>query len=899
MASKTSKSSRPTPTVASALHDIQGWSLKRPPWQRDALRRIVLHDMLKEADLAELDRMCRAVHKADESKEPAVTPHPLSADHLPPAPGAESSVTLVSVGKLERVNRLPSDQVLKFGDFPGLTVIYGDNGSGKSGYVRVIKKTCRTRGAAPVIKQNAFEPPSSKPATAEIVCRIGNVDKPIRWSDGIAGPSELANIFVFDSTTAVHYLEEDGPAVFTPRGLDVLPKLSGICDAIRGRIQKDIDKIKPAITATANSWKIVPGTAVATAIGGLSAGTKKNDIEALAKLTPEEMHRLKELNETLKSDARQKAKETRASAARLRSFESNLATLIRELSDVQCDAVKKLIENAASSLAASKAFAIGQFDASYLPGTGGELWKALFMAARDFSVEVAYKDKEFPVTSPGKCILCQQDLDDQARERFDKFDAFCKNKSEQVTMTAATDLAQGIKKINALVALTCDLAVIDADLSNLTIEQKAAIADLVKSADARLSIVRDNVAKRAWIDPGLLPALSATTVIASLVQALDARATMEESADDPETRKKLSVERNELAAREWLAGVKDDVFAQIDRYSHVVTLETCQKDTATRPITEKSTELTKQIVTDAFCKQFESEVKALGLKTISIKMEEIKGKKAETRFGLRLVGAGDQRVFEIASEGEQRCIALAAFLAELSQASHQSSLVFDDPVSSLDHWHRNKIASRLVDESNVRQVIIFTHDAVFLNDLQTQSEHRGGATAFRHVEWIADHPGYCHDGLPWECKTPLDQIDKLEKRQREIAGTWQSQPNENNIADMRGAYSRLRATIERIVERVVFADVIFRFRSYVSLSNLNDVVGFTKPECEEIQRLYKRCCDVTEAHDVAAGKKSAVPDPSDFKKDVADVKSFVVAIKQRRKSVAEGLSGAQQTSSPN
>lgn len=39
------------------------------------------------------------------------------------------------------------------------------------------------------------------------------------------------------------------------------------------------------------------------------------------------------------------------------------------------------------------------------------------------------------------------------------------------------------------------------------------------------------------------------------------------------------------------------------------------------------------------------------------------GKKGETKFGLRLVSAGNSKVADIASEGEQRCIALAAFLS--------------------------------------------------------------------------------------------------------------------------------------------------------------------------------------------------------------------------------------------
>lgn len=57
---------------------------------------------------------------------------------------------------------------------------------------------------------------------------------------------------------------------------------------------------------------------------------------------------------------------------------------------------------------------------------------------------------------------------------------------------------------------------------------------------------------------------------------------------------------------------------------------------------------------------------------------------------------------------------LLPFLAELATTDTASAIVFDDPVSSLDHVHRDKVAERLANESLSRQVIVFTHDIAFL-----------------------------------------------------------------------------------------------------------------------------------------------------------------------------------------
>lgn len=871
-------------TPVSALHEILTWSVNRPAWQRDALRRIIAQDELTAADVKELDRLCRSAHKADISTDPPIIAEPLTKAHLPPAPGAESSVTLISIGNLQRVNRLPSDQVLTFGDAPGLTVIYGDNGSGKSGYARVIKKACRTRGTPSPIRPNAFAPRTSQPASADIVCRVAGTRSTISWDDSTTSDSLLANVFVFDASTAGHYLQEDGPAAFTPHGLDVLPSLSKACDAVSSLIQRDIDAERADITAAAKNWRVTSTTAVGRMIGGLSAVTKLADIEALSALTAQQTQRLAELNEALKTDPKQKAKESRASATRLRTFGTNVAAIARELSDAQALTLRRLIEDAVTTATAAQSFAKGQFDSSFLAGTGSDLWRELWEAARSYATAEAYPDQPFPlVTGDSRCVLCQQTLDAPSAARLTTFESFCKDQSQQLAATAAKALVDAAERIKSLEALTTPYAQVEADLVAATAEVKAAIAAYVAAADARLSTVSSSIRTRTWIDPTALPT-SPEPDILKLATAIEARADMEESADDPAVRAKLTSERDEFAARDWLAGVKDDVLVQVERYKRIALLETCKKDTATRAVTEKSTELTKQIVTDAFCKRFETEVKVLGLRTITVRMEDIKGTKGETRFGLRLTGAPNHKVHEIASEGEQRCIALAAFLAELSQASHQSALVFDDPVSSLDHWHRERIAARLVQESKVRQVIVMTHDAVFLNDLQTQSHDHAVPATFRYIEWIGSNPGRCHDGLPWDCKSPEDRLDRLEKEHRDIVAAWQPQPNQANIADMRRAYSWLRATIERVVERVVFADVVFRFRSYVKLRDLRNVVGFTSSECDELLRLHQRCCDVTEAHDSASGKQAPIPEPTELAKDIEDTKTVLAAIRQRCKA---------------
>lgn len=320
---------------------------------------------------------------------------------------------------------------------------------------------------------------------------------------------------------------------------------------------------------------------------------------------------------------------------------------------------------------------------------------------------------------------------------------------------------------------------------------------------------------------------------------------------------------------------------QLERFKAIAELETCEKDVRTSSITAKSTELTQQFVTDAFQKRFKDELKKLGLKTLDVVLEPVQGKKGETKFGLRLVAASSTKVIDVASEGEQRCIALAAFLSELSQASHQSALVFDDPVSSLDHWHREKIASRLVVEAEQRQVIVFTHDVVFLNDLVAFAEKAAMLPHVLTLEWNNGAPGKYIQGLPWDSKKPLECLTELESNQESISAKWNPQPNAANIEAMRHAYSRLRSTMERVVEVELLDGIVCRFQSQVITGRVNQLVGIPQSECDEIKRLIQKCHDLTDAH---IPSLVSIPDPTEFLQDLSSARRLVKAIRDRKKS---------------
>lgn len=876
-------------TPISALHEILAWSQSRPGWQRDALRRIIVHGEIQQSDIEELFRQCRAAHQLDQDASTCPRLLPLSADHLPPSPGESASVNLHSIGKLSCVNRIPQDRSIEFGDGPGLTIIYGENGAGKSGFVRVIKKACRCRGSAAPIRPNVFEAnPHSKAASAELEFSEGGKKKgPIQWVDNQPTDPSLGNVFVFDTHSADHYFHEDSAAVFTPMGLDILTKLSSICDIVSDKFKTEIDALNKMLAENLKNWVHPETSEVGKLLKSLSAKTREEEVETLAKFSEEDAIRLDSLNETLRSDPKKKAGEIRAAAKRLRDFAAKVSQAAIDLSEKSFSEVFALLEDSRLKAAAAKAFSDGQFDLSFLTGTGSGLWRDLWEAARIYSTDQAYPNLPYPKTDDlARCVLCQQELGTEGVQNLNRFESYCTDRSQSLSKEASLKLQGKKALIERLLSLAPELTRVDADLTTgLTASDQLSLNDYVTALDCRLVLLRTNLTSEKWTVPDSLRP-PPTVMIARLAENLDNRAIEQDSAIDPVARVKLQTQRDNLKSRQWLSENKQHVLAHMANVVMIARLQACHdKNTRTTSITSKNKDITRLLVTEAFRSRFEQEVKTLGLKTLGVMLEETSGRKGTLHFGLRLAGTSGGKPGGIASEGEQRCIVLAMFLAELSQASHQSALVFDDPVSSLDHRHRDRIAVRLSKEAGARQVIVFTHDAVFADALISEAEKRGIAPVLRHLHWGDDGlPGRCSDGHPWELLKPADRLDKLEKLCREISKKWNPIPSDDNRLEIQLAYSKLRATLERIVENSFFCNVITRFRAYINVSRLHEVVGFTQQECDEFNRLTQKCHDVTEAHDAPLARQSTIPDPTQLAQDIEDTKKLLALTSDRIKA---------------
>ena len=412
----------------SILQDILSWAQGLPSWQSDAIARLFTKQTLSQQDVDDLYALIKVEHGIPDLKGRVA--NKLTADQIPAAAAFNTHVELLAVKNLKHVNAIAENQCLSF-RAKGLTVIYGDNGSGKSGYSRVLKRACRARDQSEPILPNAnFPTAQAGPAEAVFELSVNDIVQDVIWTHGKVAPQQLSSLAIFDSRCASAYLDEEDDFAYVPYGLDMLQGLGSVCKQLELLMKAEYAQNEPDNASFADLGR--ESSAIGKLIANLSAKTRPEQVEMLATLSVKEVSRREELDKSLKIDnPKEKAELIRLRLARIAKITKNAAEALGIVNTTAQTKIRLLAE--AYETAKSAAELAGQVfkeDASILLGTGSEAWKKLFEAARTFCVE-AYPDKKFPGLGPeAQCLLCQQTLNEGA-ERLIRFDKFIQDKAEK------------------------------------------------------------------------------------------------------------------------------------------------------------------------------------------------------------------------------------------------------------------------------------------------------------------------------------------------------------------------------------------------------------------------------------------------------------------------------------
>ncbi|NQZ59571.1 MAG: AAA family ATPase, partial [Lentisphaeraceae bacterium] len=154
-----------------AVEELIVWinEANRPVWWRHAVRLLLEKQILLKGDDEILLQLARKQAGFNVDIDLSTYTVPVSSEGFS---YEEDVVKLLKISSVINVSSLAQNQDLEF-SAEGLTVIYGDNGAGKSSYAKILKNACLTRGEIPLIKGNVFTGNDTTPS-AQLSFQVGS-----------------------------------------------------------------------------------------------------------------------------------------------------------------------------------------------------------------------------------------------------------------------------------------------------------------------------------------------------------------------------------------------------------------------------------------------------------------------------------------------------------------------------------------------------------------------------------------------------------------------------------------------------------------------------------------------------------------------------------------------------
>lgn len=845
---------------------IVEWAATRPLWQRAILRRVAKGEALTDADYDQLIDVL-ITSKGTEDAD-------FSLEQLPQIVAGDPPVRLVAVAQPEHVNALESDKPLTF-ETAGITIVYGDNASGKSGYARLLKRIASSRHRESILS-DVFRDTALAGPKAILTVKIGDSETTLPWPDG--GLPELQRMRFYDGNCAKAYIATESDFPYRPSALFVMDGLIEACVSIRERIDARLEEI-------ARSAKVLPKvdddlkeTAAGQWLAGLSDSSSLDKLDALigqVVTSKETIEKLKDQEASLRIADTSKVKlKLSRQADKLDSLCTHLEGIqavigngaIGTLQDTR--GLLERLKQAADLLAKS-------YHSEPLLGVGSSPWRELWESARRYSEEHAYIQRPFPSVGEGdRCVLCQQVLQDEARDRLSRFERFVMNDT-QIRLTEAEAMWGKVSRRLADLrtmpdSVETNLQDLDADHANLVDETRELIA---KYEVARMCLVD------AFLLPDDLPrsGLEPSETISRLKAAAAAARGEAERLSDPEKIKEvlagIVTRRRELEFLHELKANRQLIADEMGRLKEHGLLEAAKSAAATGPITKKVLELSEESITGIVRDTFTRETDRLCLERVTI--TKTRAERGALLHQPKLIGARQNVTLPLVfSEGEQTALGLAAYFTEADLDASKSALILDDPVSSLDHIRRGLVAARLAALAEARQVVVFTHDASFVLDIKREASGLGVPVAERSVtrgRGGERKPGACSMKHPWKAKDAPERLGELRselaRMKRDISG-WDESGYENEVATWAG---KLSETWERIFSQEVVGPILAEGGLEVRPNMVKILVRFSDTDEKEFQASYSRVSQWAKRHDKSAMVNYVAPEISTLEKELARV----------------------------
>lgn len=805
--------------------DLLKWVNKMPLWYRKATALYYQNNVITDEEIINLADCCFR-------DEPFMVEKINLITH-----GNKPEFMIKSISGVKGVNAICSDRPLNF-NVNGITVVYGLNGSGKSGYIRILKMISGAKYREEIINNIYTAKPIHPEASITITSPEG---KDFKYVCDLRKPGEhdaLTNIDIFDTRISNAYMREAKEAAYEPWVFGYFAYMAEVADRIKRELETRKNKCVKKPYAFPENLKDSDSY---RKLDSISYTSKLNDFPSVwSEKEENELIDLKSNNQAVVLKTKLERNQDRIKNTMiLKSYIDSFSAFFSEQNWDSIQKTKQKLQKAIKvNTEAEMLFKqnASDHDAS---SVDVESWKALWKYARQYYDSVIFPEIKIGFTQNGSvCPLCGQIVaDHDCIKRMESIDSYVNGKvleEERRLREEYNALLEQfpLLKHNDEIEAVIDLAGIPKQKKEVFVSQNI----LLESYSSELHDKKTNIDIEKF-DISIL-----SKIVSEHLSFLEEeRKTIDE---DMSSEKQILLEETirELEATKQLTTQFATIDYNIRVLSEIHEIEIAEKQLSTNRITSKSKELATHLITADYLERFQREMQSLTKNNLDVKLEQQRAGKGKIPYKVVLVDSMGNNVSpqEILSEGENRVTSLAAFFAETSGRQENVPLVFDDPISSLDYNYENLVISRLLQAASARQVVVFTHRismVVGLCDGAKKKNINYSEVSLRSSKRKKGVP-YDNSDIGGKAGAKLNTLinNDLAKLKKTIDDT-----SEEYEKAFHSICHEFRNIVEKSIEEVLIGGVVQRFRKDIQTQNrLYKLSEITREDCEMFDQLMTK-----------------------------------------------------------
>lgn len=837
-----------------------------PYWAKFLAEKILSGNAISDNDIdTSYSYLLEHLKLKDETEQPEI-----SIDYNAENSGNyKTDLLFHKLENVEGVNALTENQTIEFS--PNLTIVYGANGSGKSGYVRLLKNVFYSKAPEEIL-QNVHIDSGHKPVNAKFTFKSNNAETSLAFAD--KDNAEFEQFAVFDGNSVLKHLENKNEFEFRPAGLSFFAEYTNAIIRVEQKLNTDIQTKQIVNTANDLSALFDGNSEIKTLVQNLKAETKNEDLKKYTPFSDEDTKKLADVKkqyDDLSLASKGKEKE-------IKTLESIKSLLVQNKQAIEklnqyfttetIEKVKTVISDCVTKETTAKSEGIENFKTDKIENIGTTEWKNFIVSAEEFAKNQKAENVVYPENGDN-CLFCQQPLSDEAQKLISNYWTFIKSVAEQNAKQAQEKLIEIKGKYENL---NFDLFPQDNTLTVWLTEKypnevKALEQNLSEQKTLAQNIIADIQSKIANERAEIKISVEQHTTIET---AIDNSIKLLKEDEQSKELEKLQNSKTLLEHKEKF----NTHFSKFETFvnNQVWIKKAGKADYAKRKITETEKALSNKYFNQKYIDAFNEECQKLnGNFGIDINHTGTAGKSYRQ---LKLKGKNPNAVL---SEGEQKVIAIADFLAEMHLSEVNKGIIFDDPVTSLDNDRKKQIAERLAFQATLKQVIIFTHDLVFFYHIKNFSKKflNGINNSFVHHSLERESP-LCGKVVANTSPANEGQYHEPTKAEEWLSKSKATNGNEK-IDFAKSGLSALRASYEALAIFTILGGTVQRFDPQIRIGRLKSI-KFDISLIETVVEKHGEISDLIEGH-LPSDEFGIIPSPEILEEQIGNFKTLKEQLK--------------------